>query len=67
MIIENGRVVKGRVYRRPGLAAGAELTGPAVVSAPDTTVFVPSGFRARVDRFGNLRMRAERQEDNADA
>lgn len=59
LLVENGQLVKGQVHRRPGLAVGAELSGPAVVSAPDTTVYVPSGFAARVDRFGNLWIRTE--------
>lgn len=57
LVVERGRVVKGQLYRRPGLAVGTEIRGPAVVSAPDTTVFVPSGFVGRVDGFGNLRLR----------
>jgi len=57
LVVENGRVVKGQLHRRPGLAVGSEIRGPAVVSAPDTTVFVPSGFVGRVDGFGNLRLR----------
>lgn len=57
LVVENGRAVKGEIHRRPGLAVGTEIRGPAVVSAPDTTVFVPSGFVARVDGFGNLRLR----------
>ncbi|QIZ38788.1 hydantoinase/oxoprolinase family protein [Saccharopolyspora sp. ASAGF58] len=59
LVVENGRVVKGEVHRRPGIAAGTEIQGPAVISAPDTTVFVPSGFRATVDGLGNLRLRGE--------
>jgi N-methylhydantoinase A len=57
LVVEHGRVVKGQLHRRPGLATGTEIRGPAVVSAPDTTVFVPSGFVGRVDGFGNLRLR----------
>lgn len=59
LMVDNGQLVKGKAHRRPNLAVGAELTGPAVISAPDTTIYVPSGFSARVDRFGNLRIRSE--------
>lgn len=55
--VERGRVVDVRVHRRPTLGAGAEVTGPALVSAPDTTVFLPTGSVARVDEAGNLRIR----------
>ncbi|GAA2660748.1 MULTISPECIES: hydantoinase/oxoprolinase family protein [Actinosynnema] len=55
-VVEDGVAVPALVHRRNSLATGAELVGPAVVSAPDTTVFVPSGCRAVVDGLGNLRI-----------
>ena len=42
------------VYRRPDLLAGQHADGPAVIEQADTTTLVPAGFRASVDRFGNL-------------
>jgi N-methylhydantoinase A len=36
------------------LGAGDSLTGPALVDAPDTTVWIPSGATARVDDYGTL-------------
>ena len=39
---------------RERLNAGAVVTGPAIVEQPDTTTVVPPGYRARVDRIGNL-------------
>jgi N-methylhydantoinase A len=42
------------VYRRDGLLAGDQLTGPAIVEQDDTTVLIPPGWRARTDETGNL-------------
>jgi N-methylhydantoinase A len=43
---------------REGLGAGAVVTGPAIVEQADTTTVVPPGCRGRVDRVGNLIIRA---------
>jgi N-methylhydantoinase A len=45
------------IYNYADLAAGHQLSGPAVVEAPTTTVAVPAGCRARVDDRGNLVIR----------
>jgi N-methylhydantoinase A len=42
------------VYDRSLLAAGSALEGPAVVEEPDSTTVLHPGYRAAVDRFGNL-------------
>ena len=39
---------------RPALPLGATLDGPAVVTQPDATTFIPQGWRATVDPAGNL-------------
>jgi N-methylhydantoinase A len=39
---------------REGLGVSAVVIGPAIVEQPDTTTVVPPGYRARVDRVGNL-------------
>ena len=39
---------------RAGLAAGSELDGPAVITQPDATTFIPEGWQATVDASGNL-------------
>jgi N-methylhydantoinase A len=44
------------VYWRPGLAAGAVVTGPAIVEAVDSTTVVPPGWTARVDDMGFIRL-----------
>jgi N-methylhydantoinase A len=42
------------VYRREGLAPQAQLSGPAIIEEPTTTVIVPPEFTAAVDDLGNL-------------
>lgn len=44
------------IYDYTALGAGHRFSGPAVVEAPTTTVAVPPGFDAHVDRLGNLVM-----------
>jgi len=44
------------VHWRPGLTAGAVVTGPAIVEAVDSTAVVPPGWTARVDDMGFIRM-----------
>jgi N-methylhydantoinase A len=48
------RFVDCPVWRRADLAAGARLTGPAIVEQMDTTTVVPTDFEAETDRWGNL-------------
>src|SRR5262249_28497574 len=55
-----GRRTTARVYERDGLGRGMLLPGPAIVEQPDTTVLIPEGHVAEVDRFGNLLLRRER-------
>jgi N-methylhydantoinase A/oxoprolinase/acetone carboxylase beta subunit len=50
----DGHPVEARVFERASLGAGDRLVGPAIVEQPDTTVLVPGGHVANVDRFGNL-------------
>lgn len=42
------------IYDYTALARDHEITGPAIVEAPTTTVAIPRGCRAVVDRLGNL-------------
>lgn len=53
-IYYRGQELKAKIYLREKLFPGAELAGPAIVSAMDSTTFIPPGFRARVDRYLNL-------------
>lgn len=54
------------VYDYRSLAPGHELVGPAVVEAPTTTVVIPRGTGAEVDRLGNITMRSAQEGDDAD-
>jgi N-methylhydantoinase A len=56
----DGRRVNAHVYEREALGRGARLAGPAIVEQPDTTVLIPDGYGAEVDRFGNLLLRRDR-------
>lgn len=42
------------IYNRAGLGAGDVVPGPAIVSEMDSTTVVLPGYRATVDRVGNL-------------
>jgi N-methylhydantoinase A len=41
------------------LEPGAQLSGPAIVEGPDTTVVVPPSWTVTVDRWGNLLLRRD--------
>ena len=47
------------MYERASLGRGDRVAGPAIVEQPDTTVLVPEGDVADVDRFGNLLIKRE--------
>lgn len=51
---EEGGFVPTDVYLRSKLGAGTTIEGPAIVEQMDSTVSVPPGTRAEVDRMGNL-------------
>ncbi|HJP20462.1 MAG: hydantoinase/oxoprolinase family protein [Alphaproteobacteria bacterium] len=46
-------------YRRFDLAAGTQVTGPALLTQDDSTVFVAPGFKASVQASGNLLLEAQ--------
>lgn len=46
------------LYLREKLQHGHQLSGPAIVAQEDTTVCIPAGFEATVDRLGNLHLTA---------
>ena len=48
-------------YDRARLRAGNRLRGPAVVSEYGATTFLPPGWHARVDPFGNLLLEPEKK------
>lgn len=47
------------VHDREALLPGHRLDGPALVDAPDTTIWVPAGMRATIDGQGTLVMERE--------
>lgn len=49
-----GRWVRADVYDRAELGQGDRIRGAAVIGEYSSTTFVPPGFSASVDRFGNL-------------
>ncbi|RXK49329.1 hydantoinase/oxoprolinase family protein [Halorientalis pallida] len=49
-----GEYVETDVYDRSKLGAGASFEGPAIVEQMDSTVVVPPGTDAEVERTGNL-------------
>jgi N-methylhydantoinase A len=53
-ILLDGRRWPAAVYDRADLRAGDRIEGPAIVEQDDTTVLIPSGWRARTDETGNL-------------
>jgi N-methylhydantoinase A len=50
----DGRAMAARVYERASLGTGDRVVGPAIIEQHDTTVLIPGGDVADVDRFGNL-------------
>jgi N-methylhydantoinase A len=51
---DRAQPVEADILWRPGLAAGTEVAGPAVIEEPNSTTFVPSGDRAVIDAWGNI-------------
>jgi N-methylhydantoinase A len=51
---EAGNALDTTIYDRDKLAVGAAFAGPAIVEQFDATTVVPPGWRAFVDRHGNL-------------
>ena len=54
---EAGGFVNCPSYDRYQLAAGAMIEGPAIIEEMDSTTVLHPGFRADVDRYGNLLIR----------
>ena len=44
------------IYRRPDLAPGARISGPAVIAEDETSTVVSPLFNARIDRFGYIEL-----------
>ncbi|MGH3888639.1 MAG: hypothetical protein ACRDSZ_19105, partial [Pseudonocardiaceae bacterium] len=52
-----GETVTSRVVSRAGLAVGDEVSGPALIEQPDTTMLLADDDVAMVDHAGNLVVR----------
>jgi N-methylhydantoinase A len=50
------RPLEARILWRPGLAAGTEIAGPAVIEEPNSTTLVGPGDRAVVNASGHIIM-----------
>jgi N-methylhydantoinase A len=53
---ETGGYVTCPIFERERLLSGNRISGPAVVEQADSTIVVPPGFVAAVDRYGRLLM-----------
>jgi N-methylhydantoinase A/oxoprolinase/acetone carboxylase beta subunit len=53
-IVHGKRSWDGAVYSRGLLRSGNRVDGPALVIDPESTSFIPPGYRGRVDGLGNL-------------
>jgi N-methylhydantoinase A/oxoprolinase/acetone carboxylase beta subunit len=49
-----GEFQEAPVYRQAKLNPGAVISGPALISARESTTFVPPGYQASVDKYLNL-------------
>jgi N-methylhydantoinase A len=52
----SGEFVEVDIYRRPDLAPGACISGPAVIAEDETSTVVSPRFDARIDRFGYIEL-----------
>ena len=51
-VFQGGRWGNARLFEMDELRPGNVIDGLAVVEAPNTTLFVPRGWRARIDEYG---------------
>jgi N-methylhydantoinase A/oxoprolinase/acetone carboxylase beta subunit len=52
----DGEAIEVPVHRREEMGAGPVVDGPALVEESQSTTFVPRGWSARIDPYGNLRL-----------
>jgi N-methylhydantoinase A/oxoprolinase/acetone carboxylase beta subunit len=48
------RPIATPILWRPGLAAGQEIAGPAVIEEPNSTTLIPPGDHAVIDPSGHI-------------
>jgi N-methylhydantoinase A/oxoprolinase/acetone carboxylase beta subunit len=51
---DQAQPVEADILWRPGLAAGTQVAGPAVIEERNSTTFVPPGDHAMIDSWGNI-------------
>jgi N-methylhydantoinase A len=49
VLVAPGRWAEALILRRGELCPESTISGPAIVEEPDSTTYVPPGFRATVD------------------
>jgi N-methylhydantoinase A len=52
----NGKPVQASLYEREKLRSGERFTGPAIIVEYSATSLVPTGWRARVDGYGQIHL-----------
>ena len=50
-VYQQGQWYNARLYEMDNLRPGNQIPGIAVIEAPSTTLFVPPGWRARIDEY----------------
>jgi N-methylhydantoinase A len=53
----DGNKVNTQIYERLDLPIDAKIFGPAILEQPDTTIFIEPKMYGKVDKFGNLIIR----------
>jgi N-methylhydantoinase A len=56
VLIEAGRLEQADVFRHAELLAGQRFEAPSIVEYAGGTLFVPPGWRGRVDEFANVHL-----------
>jgi N-methylhydantoinase A len=56
---ESGESAEVPIYEDTAVLPGAELEGPCVIEADDTTIYVPAGSTVRRDELWNLHMKID--------
>lgn len=59
VVAEGGERVLTPCYRGSSLLPGLSFQGPSIIEEETTTLYVPSGWKAGVDEYGNYRLRRE--------
>jgi N-methylhydantoinase A len=55
---------QARIYKWESLCPGNQVEGCSILESENSTYFVPDGWRAEIDGYGNLRLRNTRDQKN---